>query len=165
MFLSYVSVVHQDGAWVDDAAGGEFVQGINLLKIQTCGPRPRTKKESPTVIRVLGGSPVAPQVGIGRRICCWPRPNQPALETGWGRRGARDGCPMGGGGLEVQVGAHLLWEPEQPGQLAGGPQPRELPLQGVDLREVAADVVVAAPLAGRQPEAPRGIGGARARAA
>jgi hypothetical protein len=52
-----------------------------------------------------------------------------------------------------------------PRELAGGRQPGELPLERVDLREVAANIVVAALLAGGQPEAPRGIGGARPRAA
>src|SRR5438093_1568349 len=44
------------------------------------------------------------------------------------------------------------------GQLARGREPGELPLHLVDLREVVADVVIAAPLAGCQPEAAPCIG-------
>ena len=79
-------------------------------------------------------------MGTGRRICCWPRRNQPELEIGGGPQDLPDGFRRGVGGLEVRVGA--------PGLLADTRQPGELPLQGVDLREVVADVVVAALLAG-----------------
>src|SRR5206468_11327249 len=54
---------------------------------------------------------------------------------------------------------------EDPGPLAGRSQPGELPLHRVHLREVGARVVVAAALAGAQPEAPRRIGVASPRSA
>src|SRR2546422_9007564 len=53
---------------------------------------------------------------------------------------------------------HLVWGRDW---LLGGRQPGELSLQRVDMRKVAADVVVATALPGRQPEPASRVGVAR----
>src|SRR5439155_19197296 len=68
----------------------------------------------------------------------------------WSRSGFACWARCASGSRALAVGAR---EPARGASLPGGRQPEEQPLQLVDAREVAADVVVAAPLAGRQAEA------------